>query len=475
MPGTWTPTQATAADQRPGLYANFTSKAAALVTAGIKGIVAMAVTADWGPANLVQRITSEQELRDFYSTSTGGTVYYGVSEALRGGAKEVLVYRMVTAAGAAATRALLDATAGTAITLTAKYRGSRANNFTVTVQTNTVDAAKKDVILYESGVELERFTGGTNAELVAAINATDGTGSKYMTAVAGGGTFAANVTGSAFAGGNSGTAVTGAEYTAAMNALEPNAFDTFAAQGVTDTAIWTSLKSWATGLRTAGQRFMLVLGGAAAETLATAKTNASTYGNHEGVVYVWPGVTDHNNVARSGAEFAGRVAALIARYGIEESLTHEPVTDIKAVASAPTNADVKSGLASGLFMITGDGRGSFRVEKGINTLTTLGANQTAQNKKIRVVRILDAINNDLTNSATSFIGIIENNATGRGSVVAAIKAYLDTLVQAGLIEDDFTVEEDPGNPATGDRMYVLLGIKPVDTIDYVYLTVSVAS
>lgn len=475
MPGTWSPAQVALPDQRPGLFANIVSKAAALVSAGSKGVVAMAVTADWGLENAVQRVTSEQELRDKYSAGAAGTAYYNIAEALRAGAREVVVYRMVAAAGAFATRILQDAVAATAITLTSKYKGLRANSFTVTVQTNPVDGSKKDIILYESGVELERFTATTNALLVAAINATDGTGSKYVTATAGGGAIVANVTGAAMTGGNSGTVITSTETTAAQNALEPYFFDTFAVAGITDTTTWTAFKSWVVGMRDAGKRVTLVIGGAAAESLATAKTNANTYGNHEGVVYWWPGVTDQNGIARSGAEFTGRIAGLIARYGTDESITHETITDIRAVAAQPTNSEIKSAIAAGVMLGTSDGRGGFQVEKAINTLTSLSVSQTAQNKKVRITRILDSIVNDLTDSAKNFIGVIENNVAGRGSVISAIKAYLDTLVQSGLINTGFTVDEDPGNPATGDRMFVLIGVQPIDTVDYVYLTISVAS
>ncbi len=475
--GTWVPSDTTNTGQRPGLYANFIAKAAALISGGATGIVAMPVTADWGPLRTVVTIASQSDVNANYSTSTNGTAYFGLTECLRAGCKTIYAYRIAGAAAAKATRILQDNVAATAITLTALYEGARANAFTVDVTTNALNGAAKDLKISESGVVLETWTDTTNAGLVAQINAAQtaaAPGSKYVTAVIGGGTFLTNVAGAAFTGGNSGLVALAADWTGAMAALEPYAFDVFAPQALVDTTIWTSIVSWVTGLRSNGNRIMLVLGSATAETVATAKTNATTYGNYEGIAYVYPGVTDINGVVRTGAEFVSRIAGLIAAHSLDKGLTFEPITNITALGYMATNAEVKSLLTSGVMVLTSDGRGGFRIEKGINTLTTLSATQSAIYKKIRIIRILDTINNSIASATqTSFIGNIENTPAGQSGVIAAIKAFLDTLYSGGYIQTGFTVTLDPANPSTGDKMFVLVGVQPVDTIDYVYLTVAV--
>lgn len=469
--GSWVPSDLVAAGQRPGFYANILASAPSILTGGVKGILAIPVTAEWGPLRSVVTITRESDLVNNYGPSTYlGTAYYAIREALRGGAQKILAYRMAGAAAAKATRVLQDATAGVAITVTAKYEGARANNFTINVSTNLVDGAQKDVKLLESGVLLETFSGLTNAAIVALINAS----SAYMTAVAGGGTFVTNVTGAALTGGNSGLTVLTADYTLAMAALEPLKWDVFAPVGLTDSTIQASLFAWIVALRANGQRVFLVLGANTGDTIVTSIANAALF-NNEGVVWLAWGVTDQEGVVRKGADFIGRIAGMIAAFGTDISLTFEPVSGIRAVELTPTNAQVKSGLVGGLLMITDIGTGTFHVEQGINTLTTLGAQQTTQFKKIRVVRILDLIFNALTGGlAGTFIGQIANDTDGQASVISSIAAFLETLSAARYIKPLFTVALDPAYPSVGDKLFLLIGVKPVDSIDYIYTSLTVS-
>jgi hypothetical protein len=480
MPGgSWTISSTTDPGQRPSLYVNLQAKAAALISGGLTGVVAMAVSADWGPDKTPVSVTSEGDLTAKFGTiAGGGTAFYAIREALRGGAASVTAYRMETGAAAKAVRILQDGSAGTAITVTALYNGVRANNFTLDVVTNAVNGSAKDVKISEAGVLLETFTGLTNAAIVAQImgTATGSTASKYVTAVAGGGTFVANVAGATMTGGNSGSVITGTEITSAMAALEPLVWDVFSGAGLAVGAFFTTLSAWIVGLRALGQRVMLVLGSATSETQGTAVTNAALYGASEGVVYVWPGVIDDLGTTRSGTEFSSRIAGLIASKGTNNSLTHASLPYISGLAQLPTNAEVKSALTGGVLLLTGDGRGGYQVEKGITTLVTALGVTPASFKKIRVVRICDSIINAISQAANqSYIGNILNNDVGQAIVLGAIKAFLDQLTRQNQVKADFTVTLDPANPSVGDRMFVLAGITPIDTADYIYLTINVGT
>lgn len=475
--GTWTPGDINDPTQRPGLYAIFKTVAADIIGVGTQGIVAMPGTADWGPLRAATTIYSEAQLAATFGPSTGaGTLYNAVKEALRGGAKEILAFRMAAAAAAKATRNLLDATAGIAITLTAKYEGARANGFTVDVATNAVDGTKKDVKISESGVLLETFSGATNAAIVAAINATDGTGSKYVTAVAGAGTFVTNVAAAAMTGGNSGLSILAADWVGFENALEPLKWDIVAANALTDAGMLATFFSWIKSLRDTGSKVMGVIGGGTAETLATAKTNASSTYNHEGVVYLWPGVVDAAGVARNGSEFTPRIAGMIAAKGISVSMTFAPVTNLTSVASTPSHAEIEAALGAGVLLITTDGKGGFRIERGITTLVTPPAGLSIVWKKIRVVRILDTLYNSINQAAQgSFIGTIPNNEDGQAAIIAAVSSFIEDLANRGLLSSDFSVKLDTANPSTGDKIFLAITIKPIDAVEYIFLTIAVST
>ncbi len=479
MPGgIWTPANTTDPGQRPALYANLQAKAATLISGGSTGIVAMVVTADWGPDKVPTTVTSEQDLINKFGPSTlTGTAFYNIREALRGGAASVTAYRAEAAAAAKATKTLLDGSAGNAIITTALYAGTRANSFTLDVVTNALNGALKDVKISESGVLLETFTGGTNAAIVAQImgTATGSTASKYITATAGAGTFVTNAAGQALTGGNSGQSFIAGDLTAAIAALEPLVWDVFSSAGITSGSMLTTLSSWIVGLRNVGQKVMFSVGSIVGESQVTAVANAITYGNSEGVVYTWPGVVDDAGTTRGGIEFASRTAGLVASKAIANSLTHASLPYITKLEYLATNAEVKAALTGGILTLTGDGRGGFQVEKGITTLTTL-TTQPVSFRKIRVVRICDIIINAIAQAANqSYIGNVLNNEVGQNTVINAIKAYLDSLARQGTVKGDFTVVIDPGNPPVSDRMYVLLVVTPVDTADYIYLTIIVAS
>jgi hypothetical protein len=227
MPGSWSTTNP---PTRPGAYFNFVSSARAAVTQGVSGTTAVLFTADWGPENSVQELTSAVDYDGLYSVGSGGNGREAVHGAFNGfgtGGSTVLAYRLVAAAGTTATVAL-PAAVGT-LTLTTKYKGVRPNNsWHVTVQTNIEDGTAKDLIIYESGNELERYTkiaGGTVAAFITAINDAT-TGSQYVVASAGGGGSGAvtNIVGVAggaggFAGGDSGLTYSSGELQTGLTAL----------------------------------------------------------------------------------------------------------------------------------------------------------------------------------------------------------------------------------------------------------------
>jgi hypothetical protein len=91
-----------------------------------------------------------------------------------------------------------------------------------------------------------------------------------------------------------------------------------------------------------------------------------------------------------------------------------------------------------------DGR-RVKVLKGINSLVTLRAGQNKGWKKIRKIRVMDQINNDLLQSAEdNYIGKVNNTAEGRLALIGAGKDYLRTLATEGVIESTgYSVALDP--------------------------------
>lgn len=448
--GNWSATQMPVL---PGLYMNFKAAALAAIQSGARGVVAIPVKARWGPDKEFVEITSVQQVIDYFTEdeTDGATAYTSLYFALLGGASKILAYRLASAAAAMATTTLQD-TAGTpvdVIRLDAKYKGARGNDFKATVQVNAVDGNKKDIKLYEGTTLLRTFT-FTNGTIQAAVDSINNdTGNVWVTAtkLAEGTGILANVTGQAFVGGDSGIAgVVAADYTAWLAALETQTFNLLALDGVTDGAIQTMVAAWISRVREEGKGVIGVMGGSTAvDTAADAVSQAVTRSaavNHEGIVNVGTGII-LDGVSYSSAQAACYVAGLIGGQKLSESTTYAP-TPFDDVTRRWTRSEQEAAINGGVFILYHDGK-IVKPLRGINSLITLRQGQGNSWKKIRAIRVMDAINSDLQAAAESnYIGKVNNTEEGRASLIGAFKQYMQTLAMDGIIEStDWDVYLDP--------------------------------
>ena len=438
--GTWSVTELPVL---PGLYMNFQAAALAAIQTGARGTVLVPVKAHWGPVGTFETITSENDLLEKFaaaSDSDGSTVYNTVRMALLGGAKKVLTHRIADADVAASTITLLD-TSGTPVNLlklTAKYPGARGNNFKVTVQANLIDNTKQDLKLYEGTTLLKTFTfvAGQMAGMLSAINEDSENVWIVAEKVADTGTLAAAAS-SPMSGGNSGiSGIVAAGYTTAMAKFETQTFNILTLDGVTDAAIQTSVSSWTIRMRNQGKCIMTIMGGTAADDIAAdavQKAISRTAGfNHEGIVNVGTGVV-LDGVSYSSAQVAPFVAGLIAGQKLSESTTYAS-TAFDDVTRRWTRSEQETAVRNGVFILFHDGT-IVKPLRGINSLIALRQGQSNYFKKIRAIRVMDAINSDLQAAAeANYIGKINNNEEGRLALIAACKQYMEVLVLGSVIE-----------------------------------------
>lgn len=436
--GTWSVTELPVL---PGLYLNFQAAALAAIQTGARGTVILPVKAHWGPIGAFETLTSENDLLTKYAASAdsnGSTVYNTVRMALLGGAKKILSYRMADSNAKQATITLKNTAPADAVRLTAKYAGERGNAFRVTIQTNIVDNSKQDLKLYEGTTLLKTFSfaAGDIPGAVSAINSDTANVWIIAEKVTDAGSLAP-VSSQPLTGGNSGIAgITAADYTKAMAAFETQTFNIMSLDGITDPAIQTSVTSWTMRMRNQGKVMNTVMGGAAADDIAAdavQKAIARTAGfNHEGIVNVGTGIV-LDDVTYCSAQVAPYVAGLIAGQKLSESTTYaaSPFDD---VTRRWTRTEMEDAVKNGVFIFFHDGR-IVKPLRGINSLITLRQDQNQQFKKIRAIRVMDAINSDLQTAAEdNYIGKINNTEEGRLALIAACKQYMNVLSQGGVIE-----------------------------------------
>lgn len=437
----------------PGFYMNFVAAALTAIQPGARGTVILPIKAHWGPDKQFVEVGNEAALLDLFTAdeTANATAYTTVRLALLAQPKKVLAYRLVDATSAAATKTLQD-NAGTPVNvlkIDAKYKGARGNAFTLTIAANLVDAAKKDIKLYEGSILLRTFTftSGTIAAAVDAINSD--TGNVWITAtkLAEGNGILANVTNSTMTGGNSGIAgLTNTEYITALSAFETQDFHVLALDGVSDSALRTSVVSWVKRLRSEGKGILAALGGSAAEDTGATAVNTTVSRSagidFEGIINVGVGGV-LNGVSYSSAQTSAWVAGLVAGTALSGSTTYA-ASPFEDVTRRWTRSEQASAITGGVFLLIHDGR-RVKVLKGINSLISPRTGQNKGWKKIRKIRVLDQINADLQQTAEdNYIGKVNNTEEGRLALIGAGKEYLRSLATSGVIESTgFDVTLDP--------------------------------
>lgn len=428
---------------RPGFYNRFKAAAASRIESGKSGIVAMPVKSNWGPVKQIVHITSEKDLITNFGSDSNFTAYKLGKLALLGQPKELLLYRVVDGTEKVATATLKDTTSTTAIDvlkINTKYPTTR--EFNVTVRNNIIDPLKKDIILFEGSTQLYVFSGVTDniAEIVDVINKNEENLWIVASKVAEGNGKLANISNKALTSGNNGTtSVTNEKYIEAMAAFESVKFNGFCLDGVTDSALQTSVKSWIDRNRKNGKKIRAYLGGPLEETVVEANTKAKSF-NHEGVNYVGIVGGIYNGIKYTPAETACYIAALGEGIDLKESLCNM-VTIFSDVTKNLTDEEIQSTLKAGTIIIRYD-NGSVSIEDDVNTLKSYGTDQNETLGYLRAIRFIDTVDEDTSLTGNNqYVGKIPNGKNGQVALISALKQYFETLEAGGYIED-FTVEID---------------------------------
>lgn len=110
------------------------------------------------------------------------------------------------------------------------------------------------------------------------------------------------------------------------------------------------------------------------------------------------------------------------------------------------------------------------IEKAINTLTVLAADQDKGWKKIRRMKtrfeLEDRVDATIENLGTS----LDNDDDGRATVISAITDVMDAMVGEKKILPGGTVELDASNPPKGDSAWFNISPDDIDSMEIFYLT-----
>ena len=134
----------------------------------------------------------------------------------------------------------------------------------------------------------------------------------------------------------------------------------------------------------------------------------------------------------TGADYCGRIAGLLAGTPIDSSATAAPLEEVTSVDAV---ADANAAVGAGKLILDHDGR-RVRLSRAVNSMTTVGADQSPALKKIKIVEAVDLIRREAK-------VLIEDQYIGMGNsydnkllLVTALEDFLDRLEREGVLAAD---------------------------------------
>ena len=442
--GTWT----TQNKVRPGVYIRFKSGTGLGLTVGDRGIVAICEPMSWGPVGQVMTVDNGADTTPYcgYPITEPGAMF--LREIFKGtnrtsAPRQVLLYRPSATSSSQASAKISPLTA------TALYPGARGNSITVIV---TEDADNEGTFTVSTVVDGE-IVDSQQAQTVQELTAN-----AWVT-FSGTGALAAN-TGTALTGGADGT-VEATAYSAFLSVIEPYDFDILIYDG-TDSTVLTAMQSFVKRLADEnGQYCQLVAAG------MTNPDSRFVIDNETGVT-----LSDGTELTKQQVCWWLGGAQAGAQYN--QSLTYAAYPDAVTVSPVLTNSQVVAAINAGQFTLFAEDN-VVKVETDINSLVTYTQDIGKVYRKNRVIRLCNSIANDIYKQfSDNFIGVVDNDDTGRMQFRTAIVGYMTTLQNARAIQN-FTAEDVevfPGDDV--DSIVVNVAIQAVDSVEKIYMTVTVS-
>ena len=436
---------------RPGAYINFKAVQKGNMTVGDRGVIAIPLSMHWGDTTGLIEVFSSELLDGGSRAKVGFTAFDPESKLLAAALSycyKALVYR-TDREGIKA-----EATIGK-LKCEAKYFGTYGNKIIVAT---TLDDELWTVITYVDGETMDKQVVSEIAELAdndfvhfsrdaEAVSDTDFVESA----------------GTPLTGGTDGVSVEVTAYPDMMEKLEAAKWQTLACT-TSETTIKNSVQKFIKRLRDDEGRYVQAV---------VADYDGA---DHEGIINSISGAVI-DGLTFTKEEFAGIVAGMTAGASFNESNTAREVIGATDIIGRLTDAQIKEALGRGKFLLSASTDGTIKVEQDINSLHTYTKDKSYSFSKNRVIRTLDEIGTTtVTTWEKTYMGKVDNNATGRSLFKADLVAYGNEMQRLSGIQefagpDDISVEQGKDL----DSVLATWAVKPVDSMEKLYLTCNVRS
>lgn len=195
------------------------------------------------------------------------------------------------------------------------------------------------------------------------------------------------------------------------------------------------------------------------------------------------------------AQYCARIAGLIAGTPMTISCTYAPLPEVADIGRL-TRAEMDAAINAGKFILFHDGE-KVKVGRGVNSLQTTTQDKGDAWKKIKLVEVMDMIQTDIrTTAQDSYIGKYANSYDNKCLLISAIKGYLTSLEQAGIlrassssvgidtaaqeaylqstgVDTSKLSEQEIKEANTGDKVFLQASIQILDAIEDINLNITI--
>lgn len=433
----------------PGVYINVESKENLSISVGDRGIVAIAKALHWGPTEIME-ITPGEDLSPYIGYDITNPNALFLREMMKGsdmttGPSKILLCRLGNDGAPA------EASIG-ALTAVAKCQGTRGNDImiTITADPDVTGSYTVSTIVDGSIVDSQIIT--ALEQLVA---------NDWVNFV-GDGTTITTTAGEQLTGGTDPT-VTANSYANFLVDIEAYDFDILAYDG-TDATVAEAVKQFVIRMNeSVGKKCQAVMG-----MVGVGMNTKYVISTHNGVML-------NDGTDLHSYEAVWWLAGAEAGANYNQSLTYAQYPGAKQASPKLTDRATQAAIEAGQLCFI-DTFGVVKVCTDINSKTSVTPKEGKEFKKNRIMRVINQFCNDCyENFSNNFIGKVDNNEAGRSLLRAWIIGYLNEM-QANNGIQNFAAEDVSVLPGADiDAVLINVLIQPVDSIEKIYMTVTVTA
>ena len=268
-------------------------------------------------------------------------------------------------------------------------------------------------------------------------------------------------------------------YTAALNYLKTVNFDYLVCPTVATDEKESVIDSYVEAERASGKLIKAVLPNSASD--------------NEGIINfattkVYVDSTEYNT-----EDYCSRIAGIIAGTPINMSCTYATIDELTDCTRL-TKSNMDTAVDAGKLIVWYDGE-KVKIGRGVNSLTTTSSSKGDQFKKIKIVDIMDMIENDIRITCEdNYIGRFANTYDNKCLLINAISNYFDILVGDNVISNysiDIDIDAnrtylsthnvdvsgmsdfDIKSAYTGSNVYLKCSIKILDSVEDITLPIAI--